>query len=88
MRGKGLWSGRGVSYGYQCTGRPPGCHPLCVLAARHHGPNPPIEVILPEARRRPRYRLINAPFKALQERGQSKVKPQVAELLLRKQAVA
>jgi hypothetical protein len=36
----------------------------------------PLEVILPEARRRPLSRLINAPFRALQER--EDVKPEAA----------
>ena len=34
----------------------------------------PIEVIVPEARRMPLYRLINDPFRALQERGHVKLK--------------
>jgi hypothetical protein len=47
-----------------------------------------IEVIVPEAQHRLLYRLINAPFKALQECRHVKAKPQVAELLLRQEAVA
>ena len=38
----------------------------------------PIEVIMPEARRMPVYRLINDPFRALQERGNVKGQPQMA----------
>ena len=41
----------------------------------------PIEVIMPEARRMPVYRLINDPFRALQERGNVKGQPQMADLL-------
>jgi hypothetical protein len=48
----------------------------------------PIEVIVPEARRMPLYRVINAPFNALQERGHVKDTPKVAELLLGKAAAA
>jgi transposase-like protein len=46
----------------------------------------PIEVIVPEARRMPLYRLINDPFRALQERGHVKEQPTIAELLLPKAA--
>ncbi len=46
----------------------------------------PIEVIVPEARRMPLYRLINDPFRALQERGYVKEQPTIAELLLPKAA--
>src|SRR5215468_407328 len=48
----------------------------------------PIETILPEARRMPLYRLINDPFRALQERGNVKGKPEMADLLLPKEAAA
>lgn len=48
----------------------------------------PIEVIVPEARRMPLYRLINDPFNALQERGHVKETPKVAALLLGKAAAA
>jgi transposase-like protein len=48
----------------------------------------PIEVIVPEARRMPLYRLINDPFNALQERGHVKDTPKVADLLLGKAAAA
>ena len=48
----------------------------------------PIETILPEARRMPLYRLINDPFRALQERGNVKGKPEMADLLLPKAAAA
>jgi len=46
----------------------------------------PIEVLVPEARRMPLYRLINDPFRALQERGHVKEQPTIAELLLPKAA--
>jgi transposase-like protein len=46
----------------------------------------PIEVIVPEARRMPLYRLINDPFRTLQERGHVKEQPTIAELLLPKAA--
>ena len=42
----------------------------------------PIEVILPEARRMPLYRLINDPFRALQERNDVKSEAPIADLLL------
>jgi len=48
----------------------------------------PIEVILPEARRMPFYRLINDPLHALQERGPVKAKPKLADLLRSKPAAA
>jgi transposase-like protein len=48
----------------------------------------PIEVIVPEARRMPLYRLINDPFRALQERAHVKEQPQMAELLLPNAAAA
>jgi hypothetical protein len=48
----------------------------------------PIEVILPEARRMPLYRLINDPFRALQERASVKPEAHMAELLLPKAAGA
>jgi hypothetical protein len=48
----------------------------------------PSEGILPEARRRPRYRLINDPFRALQERAAVKPEAHMAELLLPKAAGA
>jgi transposase-like protein len=41
----------------------------------------PIEVMVPEARRMPLYRLINDPFRALQERENVKGTPQMADLL-------
>jgi hypothetical protein len=41
----------------------------------------PIEGIVPEARRMPLYRLINDPFKALQERGNVKATATMADLL-------
>ena len=47
----------------------------------------PIDVILPEARRMPLYRLINDPFRALQERGAVKQEVEMADLL-RPQAAA
>ena len=48
----------------------------------------PIETIRPEAGRMPLYRLINDPFRALQERGHGKEKPEMADLLLPKAAAA
>ena len=46
----------------------------------------PIEVIVPEARRMPLYRLINDPFRALQERGDVKREAKMADFLLGKVA--
>ena len=48
----------------------------------------PIEVILPEARRMPLYRLINDPFRALQERGDVKPEAEMADLLRPQEAAA
>jgi transposase-like protein len=48
----------------------------------------PIEVIVPEARRMPLYRLINDPFKALQERTDVKPEATMADLLLPQEAAA
>ena len=48
----------------------------------------PIEVIMPEVRRMPLYRLINDPFKALQERGAVKPTATMADLLSGKAATA
>jgi hypothetical protein len=48
----------------------------------------PIEVIVPEARRMPLYRVINDPFGALQERGQVKATATMADLLLPQEAEA
>jgi transposase-like protein len=48
----------------------------------------PIEVIVPEARRMPLYRLINDPFRTLQERAHVKSKPQMADLLRPQEATA
>jgi transposase-like protein len=48
----------------------------------------PIEVIMPEARRMPLYRLINDPFRALQEREDVKPEATMADLLLPREAVA
>ena len=42
----------------------------------------PIETLLPEARRMPLYRLINAPFRALQERNYVQPEAHMADLLL------
>jgi len=42
----------------------------------------PLEVIVPEARRMPLYRLINDPFRALQERGHVKRAAEMADVLL------
>src|SRR6266581_47185 len=48
----------------------------------------PIEVIVPDARRMPLYRLINDPFRALQERGNVKGTPPMADLLRPEAATA
>ena len=48
----------------------------------------PIKVILPEARRMPLYRLINDPFRALQERGCVKQAAEMADLLRPQEAAA
>jgi hypothetical protein len=48
----------------------------------------PIEVILPEARQMPLYRLINDPFRALQEREAVKSEVTMADLLRPKTASA
>ena len=48
----------------------------------------PIEVIVPEARRMPLYRLINDPFQALQERGNGKGTPHMADVLRPEEAIA
>ena len=48
----------------------------------------PIEVLVPEARRMPLYRLINDPFRALQECVNVKGKPEMADLLLPQAAAA
>jgi hypothetical protein len=48
----------------------------------------PIAVMMPEARRMPLYRVINDPFRALQERGHVQEQPIMADVLLRKEAVA
>ena len=48
----------------------------------------PIAVIVPEARRMPLYRLINDPFRALQERESVKAPATMADLLRPQEAVA
>ena len=48
----------------------------------------PIEGIMPEARRMPLYRLINDPFRALQERGDVKRAAEMADLFQSQEAVA
>ena len=48
----------------------------------------PIEVIVPEARSMPLYRLINDPFRALQERGDVKREVEMADLLRPQEAAA
>jgi transposase-like protein len=48
----------------------------------------PIEVIVPEARRMPLYRLINDPFRTLQERAHVKGKPEMADWLRPEEATA
>jgi transposase-like protein len=61
---------------------------LVVSVFTQHAPigRAPIEVLMPEARRMPLYRLINDPFRALQERGNVKRKPHMADLLLPQEA--
>ena len=46
----------------------------------------PIEVIIPEAQRMPLYRLINDPFRALQERASVKPEATMGDLLRPKAA--
>ena len=48
----------------------------------------PIEVIVPEARAMPLYRLINDPFRALQERADVKREAKMADLLYPQEAAA
>jgi len=48
----------------------------------------PIEVIMPEARSMPLYRLINDPFRALQERADVKPEVPMADLLRPQEAPA
>lgn len=48
----------------------------------------PIEAIMPEARRMPLYRVINDPFRALQERTDVKPEATMADLLLPQEAAA
>jgi hypothetical protein len=48
----------------------------------------PIEVIVPEARRMPLYRLINDPFRAFQERASVKSEATLADLLRPQEAAA
>jgi hypothetical protein len=48
----------------------------------------PIEVVVPEARSMPLYRLINDPFRALQERGDVKREAEMADLFQSQEAVA
>jgi transposase-like protein len=48
----------------------------------------PIEAIMPEARRMPLYRVINDPFRALQERTDVKPETTMADLLLPQEAAA
>jgi len=48
----------------------------------------PIEVSVPEARRMPLYCLINDPFRALQERGNVKGTPHMADVLRPEEATA
>ena len=55
---------------------------VSVLTQRASTGQAPIEVILPEARRMPLYRLINDPFRALQERGHVKPETEMADVLL------
>jgi hypothetical protein len=48
----------------------------------------PIEVIIPEAHHMPLYRLINDPFRALQERASVKLEATMADLLRPQEATA
>jgi hypothetical protein len=48
----------------------------------------PIEVILPKARRMPLYRMINDPFRALQERESIKPEATMADMLFGKAVAA
>ena len=59
-----------------------------VFTQRDRTGHAPLEVIVSEARRMPLYRLINDPFRALQERENVKGKPQMADLLLPQAAAA
>jgi len=59
-----------------------------VFTQRDRTGQAPIEVIVPEARRMPLYRLINDPFRALQERGYVKIEVEMADLLRPQEAVA
>jgi transposase-like protein len=59
-----------------------------VFTQRDRTGQAPIEVIMPEARRMPLYRLINDPFRALQERGDVKREAELADLLRPQEAVA
>ena len=59
-----------------------------VFTQRDSTGHAPIEVILPEARRMPLYRLINDPFRALQERESVKAPATMADLVRPQEAVA
>ena len=64
-------------------------NPLAAQAAQHATTGQaPIEVIVPEARSMPLYRLINDPFRALQERGDVKREAEMADLFQSQEAVA
>ena len=59
-----------------------------VFTQRDSTGHAPIEVLVPEARRMPLYRLINDPFRALQEWGYVKLEPEMADLLRPQEAAA
>jgi hypothetical protein len=61
---------------------------VSVFTQRDSTGQAPIEVIVPEARRMPLYRLINDPFGALQERAHVKAPATMADLLRPQEAVA
>lgn len=61
---------------------------VSVFTQRDRTGQAPLEVIVPEARRMPVYRLINDPFLALQERGYVKREVEMADLLRPQEAVA
>jgi transposase-like protein len=61
---------------------------VSVFTQRDSTGQAPIEGIMPEARRMPLYRLINDPFRALQERGDVKREAEMADLFQSQEAVA
>jgi hypothetical protein len=75
------------STGFDLPTAQPSLHDYCASTRASTG-QAPIETILPEAWRVPLYRLINDPFRALQERGSVKPKPTMADLRLGKTVAA